>query len=127
MPSKDPAVSRRANAVFRKAHPDRVREYQRRWYEKNREIKLAKTKRVMDAKKYGDPDIREKLLAAQGGVCAGCASDHPRNKRGWHVDHCHLSGKVRGVLCHGCNTSLGLLAEDVGALRGLANYAESWK
>lgn len=41
-----------------------------------------------------------------------------------HIDHCHTTGEVRGVLCHACNTSLGLLSEDPARMRALASYIE---
>lgn len=43
----------------------------------------------------------------QGRVCAICRSEDSGTKNGWHTDHDHLSGRVRGILCHNCNTSLG--------------------
>ena len=49
-----------------------------------------------------------KLLDAQGGVCAICGEyrDNKRFRR-MHVDHDHRTGKVRGVLCYQCNQNLG--------------------
>ena len=41
------------------------------------------------------------------------------------VDHCHTTGKVRGLLCNSCNTSLGLLKENLVALVGLTRYVET--
>ena len=38
------------------------------------------------------------------------------------VDHCHLSGKVRGILCSNCNTGLGLFADNVDALLEAVQY-----
>lgn len=48
------------------------------------------------------------LLAQQGGVCAICGADKPSPKR-FHfaVDHDHLTGRVRGLLCIRCNSHLG--------------------
>lgn len=43
------------------------------------------------------------MLADQGGVCVICQQAHHR----WHVDHDHATGRVRGILCPGCNTRLG--------------------
>jgi hypothetical protein len=40
------------------------------------------------------------------------------------VDHCHRSGRVRGLLCASCNTALGLLADDVNRIMAAAIYLE---
>lgn len=65
------------------------------------------------------------MSKAQGGKCAnpGCVTPLGPGTA-THVDHCHVTGKVRALLCHGCNTSLGLLREDPARIRGLALYAE---
>ena len=47
-----------------------------------------------------------KLFSAQGGRCAICLSTTTTG-RNWHTDHDHSTGKVRGILCHRCNTALG--------------------
>ena len=46
------------------------------------------------------------LLTAQRGVCATCGQP-PSGKRPLAVDHCHQSGRVRALLCIGCNSKLG--------------------
>lgn len=52
---------------------------------------------------------RDALLAEQGGVCAICKSPDPKCRNGWHLDHNHGTGVVRGVLCQTCNTGLGAI------------------
>jgi hypothetical protein len=47
------------------------------------------------------------LFSIQQGACAICRSPSPGSKRGWHTDHDHRTGKVRGILCHPCNMMLG--------------------
>ena len=49
----------------------------------------------------------EALFNEQNKVCALCGSNDPKDKRGWHTDHCHKTGKVRGILCRDCNIGLG--------------------
>jgi hypothetical protein len=53
------------------------------------------------------------MLDSQGGRCAICG-DEPgeRYSHQLHVDHCHASGKVRGLLCRGCNHMLGVIKDD---------------
>lgn len=61
------------------------------------------------------------MEAAQGGVCAACK--HPPGRSRLFVDHCHKTGKVRALLCHGCNAALGLLLESPERIMALHAYA----
>lgn len=60
----------------------------------------------------------------QGGVCGVCKG--PPMGRGlvYHVDHCHVTGKVRGLLCHKCNVALGMVQDRVSHLQALISYLE---
>ncbi len=54
--------------------------------------------------RYGlTADQYAELLLKQGGACAVCRSVVEK----FHVDHCHNTGQVRGLLCHKCNIRLG--------------------
>mgnify|MGYP000917389787 FL=1 len=68
----------------------------------------------------------ERMLAAQGGRCRLCGArlDGARGAFVPHVDHCHTSGRVRGLLCHHCNVLLGHAKESPTLLRAAANYVE---
>lgn len=68
----------------------------------------------------------DELLASQGGRCRGCQAVEPGVK-GWCVDHCHRTGRIRALLCHRCNTTLGLVNEDPATLRALADFIEQDK
>ena len=59
------------------------------------------------------------LVEAQGGVCALCHTREPQ-----HVDHDHVTGEVRGVLCSCCNQGLGNFRDDVASLRAAVDYLE---
>src|ERR1700730_4434188 len=54
----------------------------------------------------------EDMFAEQGGVCAACGkpekkfSNKSKQITRLHVDHCHKTGRVRGLLCNDCNTAL---------------------
>jgi len=72
------------------------------------------------------------LEAAQNGVCAICKKPEKRTTKSGermnlHVDHCHNSKQVRGLLCHSCNTALGLLGDDVELFRTAIKYLVSKK
>lgn len=69
--------------------------------------------------------------AAQGGVCAICGGDQrsTNNLSGRQmvalvVDHDHITGAVRGLLCAGCNRAIGMLKDDPKVLRAAADYLE---
>jgi hypothetical protein len=72
------------------------------------------------------PEQYADLWRAQRGECACCGGVLVDGKFA-HVDHCHQSGVVRGILCHACNVSIGLLKEDPSRARKLAVYMERWK
>lgn len=73
--------------------------------------------------KYGiTVEQRDELLAEQGGVCAICKTGTPPTKLGWVVDHCHSTGKVRGILCSPCNTLLGAARDNTQTLTNAIQY-----
>jgi hypothetical protein len=65
----------------------------------------------------------EAMLLLQGALCAICRRPEPDGRR-LSVDHCHKTGKVRGLLCFSCNTGLGKLGDDVGRLLACVRYLE---
>ena len=71
-------------------------------------------------RRYGiTADQFDAMVEAQGGVCALCRARKPE-----HVDHDHLTGAVRGVLCSCCNQGLGNFRDDAATLRLAADYLE---
>ncbi len=71
---------------------------------------------------YGiTPADYERILEKQGGGCAICHGG--TNGRGrFHVDHCHTTGIVRGLLCAKCNLLLGHADDDTRRLRAAIAY-----
>lgn len=81
--------------------------------------------------KYGITSTEyDEMLAAQDGVCAVCRQPETRYDPRWRVtrrlavDHCHTTGKVRGLLCFEHNSGLGKFADDPELLRAAAEYLE---
>lgn len=84
-----------------------------------------RTPGYMRQRAYGiTPEQFAEKLAAQDGRCAVCRADQPGGKGGWHVDHCHTSGRIRGLLCHHCNVGLGNFKDNVENLRAAIAYLE---
>lgn len=65
------------------------------------------------------PEQWDRMAARQKGQCRICKTDPDR---GLVVDHCHVSGKVRGLLCHKCNKALGLLGDRFETVAAAAAY-----
>jgi recombination endonuclease VII len=63
----------------------------------------------------------DEMLAAQGGGCAICHNSHEDN-RSLHVDHDHVTGAVRGLLCFNCNAGLGAFKDRVDLLEEAVRY-----
>ncbi|MFI1033186.1 endonuclease VII domain-containing protein [Streptomyces sp. NPDC020951] len=76
-------------------------------------------------RQYGMTEAeRDELIASQRGLCCICLSAPAA-----HVDHCHKTGRVRGVLCFSCNAALGQFKDRPDAIRRAAAYVEgnAWK
>lgn len=69
-------------------------------------------------------ELFAEMLASQNGGCAICGADRNKNGTALCVDHCHTSGKVRGLLCHNCNTGLGRFSDNTDLLRKAISYLE---
>lgn len=85
--------------------------------------------KVLRQKLYGiTPEEHGALLAKQNNVCAICGlpeTNRWRDKvRELSVDHCHITGVVRGLLCARCNLVLGKCNDDPTLLRMMIAYLE---
>lgn len=88
----------------------------------NRDLHLRKTFGI-DSEQY------KEILLRQHGVCAVCNKPETSMYRGklrhLSVDHCHGTGKVRGLLCNDCNIALGWFKDDISRLESAIRYLES--
>ena len=78
----------------------------------------------MMIKNYGiDLSTYDRMYLEQGGVCKICSlpQKSTRNER-LCIDHDHETGKVRGLLCDGCNRGIGLLKDDYRIIERAASY-----
>lgn len=79
---------------------------------------------------YGlTPSDYHALLVAQHGLCAICRATSVGQRRNGralplHVDHCHTTGRVRGLLCQACNRGIGFFKEQPSRIRAALAYLE---
>ena len=66
----------------------------------------------------------EQMLENQRFCCAGCGLHQNILEKKLHVDHDHVTGKVRGLLCGNCNRALGLVKDNMETLVRLQEYLE---
>src|SRR2546428_9677 len=99
------------------------KEYKQSYYRANRARLTNISERARLLRMYGiTPEQYDQMLLEQQGRCKIC----PRrpSKRKLNIDHCHKTGKVRGLLCWRCNQMLGYAGDQASVLRGGADYLE---
>lgn len=135
--AEENAVSR----AYAAAHREEARERARLWRLANRaradanyarwRLENPEYEHVRILKRRGlTVEQYERMVVSQGGVCAICAEKQRPQRTRWAVterltiDHCHKTGRVRGLLCHRCNMSIGKFNDDSVLLRKAAEYLE---
>ncbi len=107
--------------VRRKERPRNLsseRATRRRYYHTNAmRVKFQRIKRAYNL----NPEEYVALLDIQGGACFICRTALESGKS-THVDHCHETGLVRGLLCNSCNLALGHLKNSVPNATRLIEY-----
>lgn len=140
----NPEQARKRASAWYAANKERGKETRRAYYEANKEKlreqdrERKRAAREADPEGYAEKRRWEKIksrrgmtqeqyyarLSEQGGVCAIC-EDAPPERGYLHIDHCHESTKVRGLLCPACNKGLGLFRDNPDALVRAARYLAS--
>jgi hypothetical protein len=108
----------------RSKHPTKNAERMKRYKELNPEKHRATQENADLQKHYGiTTEQRDEMLKSQDYRCAICRSEHSGRKgMNWCVDHCHTTKKVRGVLCHPCNSLLGYAKDNRKTLAAAIQY-----
>lgn len=122
MPIKRSAMNReqkdKANEIKKRwaiKNRDKIILYKRKHYHDNRDKYLNIERERSYRKLYGIGIAEyDAMLSAQNGCCAICGTDKAgkaadQASRFFCIDHCHETGKIRGLLCVACNTRLGYL------------------
>ena len=107
--------------AYRMENREKRNERLKKWGRENPGKKRAQKYRHrygIDIKDYED------LLLSQESCCAICKSKDKGRKGAKYfvIDHCHDSGKVRGLLCHKCNVILGYAEDGIDRLQSAIEY-----
>lgn len=118
----------------RSKNKDKVLKRQRKWVEENKEKHINNSKEWYKNNKekvrnrqlirtFGISIVQyNEMLAAQNGVCSLCGGGPDAKNKMLAVDHCHKTGKIRSLLCRGCNVGIGNLKDDPQLLENAAKY-----
>ena len=112
----------------KKCYTEYARGYKRNQREKNKsQYGVADPRHFMEKYQLTMDQIDD-MMEQQNFSCAICDEKHKGiGVMQLYVDHCHDTGKVRGLLCFSCNTSLGGMQDDAQRLRKAAQYIESYE
>lgn len=115
--------------ALRAAKAEERRSKNAEWRDANRDHVNSRAKLAYMKRKYGlTPQQYRDLMASNGGRCWICGmTESTGRSTELGVDHCHSTGKVRGVLCFACNTSIGKLGDTVEGLRRALAYLEAFE
>jgi len=105
------------SAVRQKADPEYHRRTSREWIQRNPDKRRANN----DRWKYGvPPGFREVLWVSQNGCCAICSAAITAETG--NIDHDHVTGRIRGMLCWNCNKGLGAFKDSIESLTKATDY-----
>jgi hypothetical protein len=118
--AENPEKYRASVRASKARNKESVQEYQHSWYLKNRDAVLANTRQ----NNYGiTSEQYDALMSAQSAKCGICDRTFGNGKSDKaHVDHCHTTGKIRGLLCGNCNLGIGNFQDRVDLLLRASEY-----
>jgi DNA repair exonuclease SbcCD ATPase subunit len=108
--------------TYNEQNREKVQARKKSYHERNR----GKISEYNARRRYGlTTEERTEMLEKQSGMCPICGCDlRTLSSNKVHVDHCHATGDVRGLLCNGCNWGLGHFIDDPVRIRRAATYIE---
>lgn len=109
---------------WRHKHPEYHRENSKKWRRKSPENNQRHYDNSVRHRigKHVEHGTYARLLEAQGGKCAICSTTEPGRFKRFHLDHCHTTLQVRGLLCGNCNTLLGAAHDNTVYLSAAIDY-----
>jgi hypothetical protein len=123
--SQNPEKRRLSWNKWREANPEKRKASKAAWDKANPEKRKLHSYKAR-VKKYNlSIEEYENMLKQQNQCCAICVEPLDKAEK-THIDHNHHTNKVRGILCHGCNTSLGGFRDSIKILKSAQKYLEKY-
>ena len=135
--SRNPEHRKQYQKDYYLKNKERLLEYRKNFYNENKEVAIERSKTWAENNKRQRKhnllkstynitiDDFEKMLEDQDYKCLCCSVEHSSLKKGLFVDHCHASGKIRGLLCSSCNSALGYAKDNIEILANMIKYLEN--
>lgn len=116
---QDPQKAQESSKNYARRNSDKVNAKNRAWCKANPSV----TRDYSLRKAYGITlEDYNKMFSEQNGCCAICKRHQSEFKRPLFVDHCHSTGRVRGLLCSGCNSGIGMFEDSKEFLQSAIGY-----
>jgi len=112
-----------SNKKYRREHPEKIKAARQR-YEHSEKGRTTLRKNYLKYRFGISLDVYNELFNKQNGCCAVCGKHQSELKCSLRVDHNHITGRIRRLLCTNCNIGLGLFRADEGIkiLQQALNY-----
>jgi len=110
--------------AFSEANPDKIKEYTRKHYSQNKTKVIRRTRNTRYQKKINITLKQyESVMKSHNGKCDICKTENPGGPyNSFNLDHCHETGKLRGILCFRCNTTLGKFEDKIELFEAAIRY-----
>lgn len=121
----DPEYYREKARRYRLENPEKVKEFQKLWRISNPEVYKESARRTHLRTTFNiSLEEYNELFEKQGKACAICKGTSPQDSMGrsFCVDHNHITGEIRGILCFRCNKALGWFRDDERLLEKALSY-----
>ena len=124
MTQEEKERKKQINKKWKKNHREKYLAQKKRYYEKHKDQWVNQKHKI--ERKYGITEEQYKIMVIQqNNKCLICGKSSNNQIRRLAIDHCHTTGKIRGLLCDNCNLGLGAFQDNPEILQSAIKYLEN--
>ncbi len=119
----------------------RTKEYKQKYFQKNKKkiyqrrkskpIDFERKQHYYIKSRYGISKVQyDKMLIDRNYTCDICGYVQPENAtkiEKLYIDHCHVTNKIRGLICFSCNNAIGHFKDKIDVMKRAIKYLELWQ